>query len=214
MKKFFASGIFFILSTAYAISAPLPDFKIPAEISSVIRINELDSFRFRDPSYDDSDWTAKHLEKNNIADKLSQKPGVSWYRVHFTVDGSIPNYPLSLSLGRISATDETYVNGILIGSTGSFSVKTGHAFGRSRIYDVPGSLLKPGENLLALRIKNSSSVPATPFTSGFILDRTERLLSHYYMHDIPSVIIAAFFFTSGIFMLFYFFRKRKNSRNK
>ncbi len=50
------------------------------------------------------------------------------------------NKPVTLSLGKIDDNDDTYVNGIWVGSTKNWAEK--------RIYHVPAGVFKTGKNLL------------------------------------------------------------------
>ncbi|MEM7181362.1 MAG: SpoIIE family protein phosphatase [Spirochaetota bacterium] len=52
---------------------------------------------------------------------------------------------LGLFIGKIQSADEVYFNGTLIGKTGRISPYSPNWF-RSRLYKIPGKLLKPGTN--------------------------------------------------------------------
>lgn len=60
---------------------------------------------------------------------------------------------LSLHMGFIDDVDEVYLNGRLLGSTGSFPPDYETAYNAERIYTVPESLLKfNGDNIIAVRV--------------------------------------------------------------
>ncbi len=101
------------------------------------------------------DW--KHvLEKN---DDLT---ATLWIRKKFVINKDFPkdlsDRMILLSLGNIAVSDKTYVNGSLIGSTGSFPEKEKPLAYRSgwhkeRNYQFNSSLLHPdGENVVAIKV--------------------------------------------------------------
>ncbi len=99
---------------------------------------------------DDSDWKSIKVPSrwNETGIPLfTNFDGVIWTRTTFSVDGLTGNRVM-LHLGPIDDTDETYLNGQLIGATE-------RDWNGTRVYRVPAGLLKAGENVLAVRISDS-----------------------------------------------------------
>ena len=81
--------------------------------------------------------------------------GFGWYRIGFDVPGQLRGTRLEVTLGRIDDSDETYLNGSLIGTTGVLAPSNGtqDTAKVSRAYTRPSEALKYGaENVLAVRV--------------------------------------------------------------
>jgi sialate O-acetylesterase len=74
--------------------------------------------------------------------------GVVWYRKEINLPASMANVPATISLGRIVDADELYVNGILSGTNNNQYPL--------RYYKLPEGRLKPGKNILVIRVSNTA----------------------------------------------------------
>jgi len=98
------------------------------------------------PDFDDSDWRSAvlpEIAERHVSDDFD---GWVWYRRTFAIDGKeIPCVDdATLELGPIDDQDRTYVNGVLVGST--------NVWDAPRRYEIPGSLLRPGTNTIAVKV--------------------------------------------------------------
>ncbi|WP_294507331.1 sugar-binding domain-containing protein [uncultured Victivallis sp.] len=76
--------------------------------------------------------------------------GYAWYRLHLELPPEFMQAErLYLSFGGIDDFDETYFNGVRIGQTGR---EVSSWWMAPRLYTIPGKLLKPGKNLIAIRV--------------------------------------------------------------
>jgi sialate O-acetylesterase len=75
---------------------------------------------------------------------LTTYDGVVWFRKEITLPASLVGQPLTLSLGKIDDADSTYVNGVRVGAT--------NGYGLARRYLVPAQVLRPGRNVLVVRV--------------------------------------------------------------
>lgn len=95
------------------------------------------------------------LAKQGLKDFI----GVIWLRRRFTVPEEMAKKAARLWLGTLVDSDETYVNGVLVGSTGYQYPP--------RKYEVPAGLLKAGENTLVIRLTcndgNGRMTPDKPY---------------------------------------------------
>ncbi len=85
------------------------------------KINLHDSITFAAPEYDDSSWEDFNLPGSMMRyalDRTGTVAGTLWIRKTVTVDAKHPREDIGLILGRIGNADETYFNGVRIGSTG------------------------------------------------------------------------------------------------
>ena len=70
--------------------------------------------------------------------------GIVWFRREFDVPPSMVGKPAHLYLSRIADADVSYINGVQVGSSGSIY--------NNRRYDLPADLLKPGKNLIVIKV--------------------------------------------------------------
>ncbi len=107
--------------------------------------------------YNDQLWQKVDYGKNWEEAGLPDYDGYAWYRVHVQIPESFTdslqyNF-LSLHLGLIDDVDETWVNGTLVGSTGTFPPSYSTAYADERVYRVPLGVLRPGaDNVIAIRV--------------------------------------------------------------
>lgn len=89
--------------------------------------------------------------------------GVVWYRREINVPEHTANADAKLFLGRIVDSDIAYLNGVEIG-------RTSYMYPQRR-YTIPKGLLKPGKNLLVIRVANMNG------KGGFVPDKPYQLIS-------------------------------------
>ena len=116
---------------------------------------DLNDFEFKNSDYNDSLWNfvpkslnkSNSLKLNNIfqAKENTISSGIVWFRTKILVDNLNTDYSFYVEKG-IDHIDQTFFNGELIGNTFSIDGK--------RNYTIPKSLLKIGENSIAIRITN------------------------------------------------------------
>ena len=106
-----------------------------------------DSFIWADPNIDRSDWQQMELPglwETSQWPELKKFDGVIWFAKEFSIDNS---NNAELYLGAIDDSDRTWVNGILVG-------ETYNQYNKSRIYKVPGNVLKKGKNIVIVRVED------------------------------------------------------------
>jgi sialate O-acetylesterase len=104
--------------------------------------------QWKENNFDDSAWPkmkAPALWNDPLFGNLD---GVVWFRKTITLDKAHANKPATLELGKIDDSDQTYVNGILVGGLEN-------KFNEKRIYKIPASILKAGKNVIAVRIEDN-----------------------------------------------------------
>ncbi len=82
-----------------------------------------------------SDWSKTELENVD---------GIVWLRKEVTIEKEDAGKDLILHLGPIDDNDITYFNGVKVGATDGYSLE--------RNYKVKGGLVKPGKNVIAVRV--------------------------------------------------------------
>jgi sialate O-acetylesterase len=83
--------------------------------------------------------------------------GVVWFRKEVNLPASFDGKAAKLFLGRIIDADQTYVNGKLVGNI-TYQYPP-------RRYNVPAGLLKPGKNVIVVRVVNTNG------KGGFVPDK-------------------------------------------
>jgi len=105
------------------------------------------------PAFDDSQWRpirVPGLWDEQYEDVLVGGAWTFLHRARFDLPPEMARREWTLVLGPVSTEDSTYMNGTLIGRMGG---KDAPAAGRNttRRYPIPAGLLRPGENVLAVR---------------------------------------------------------------
>jgi sialate O-acetylesterase len=88
--------------------------------------------------------------------------GVVWFRKEINVQASMTGKPAKLFLGRIVDADDVYVNGVFSGSI-TYQYPP-------RRYNLRAGLLKPGKNIIVIRVTNNAG------KGGFVPDKPYYLV--------------------------------------
>jgi len=104
---------------------------------------------WKDPDYNSHGWPKISVESiwENQSLGLGNLDGIVWYRKELFLDSNMAARPFTLSLGKIDDNDETFVNGIKVGSTKNWEEK--------RMYWVPRGVFKTGINIIAVRVEDT-----------------------------------------------------------
>ncbi len=107
------------------------------------------------PDYDDSDWETIRVPSSWENEGFYGYNGYAWYRKEFQLPDKINSSVVFLDLGAIDDVDQTFINGNLIGASGTFPPDYQTAYYANRKYPVPIKYLKPGKNVIAVRVFDS-----------------------------------------------------------
>jgi hypothetical protein len=128
MKK--AHLLALLIASGNVVSVRVPDQTLSItqylpEISPIPatcwKITQGDNRDFSNPKFDDSGWTTVALPHKNGAFTFSgNADDIYWYRMKFTLPDDMPEHTLGIKLGKLCDIDETFLNGVKIGGTGSF----------------------------------------------------------------------------------------------
>ena len=83
--------------------------------------------------------------------------GVVWFRKEINVPASMTGKPAKIFMGRIIDADYTYINGSLVGNI-TYQYPP-------RNYEIEPGLLKPGKNVITIRVINNAG------KGGFVIDK-------------------------------------------
>ncbi len=93
--------------------------------------------------HDAADWSSMALPQQ-WEGILPGLDGILWFKKTITLPADWAGQSATLSLGKIDDEDRTWVNGTLVGETAQYNVP--------RLYDIPASVLKAGENVVVTRV--------------------------------------------------------------
>lgn len=119
-----------------------------------------DDLSWASPNLDDSSWDSIASGKVWEVQGYKDYDGFGWYRFSVTIPEEWKDSEwvekhggLILCLGKIDDSDETYLNGSLIGVSGSVPPEYTTAWNSDRIYLLPSEDIRWGqENLIAVRV--------------------------------------------------------------
>lgn len=101
-----------------------------------------------DPALDDGAWSAIETPAQWEQAGYAGLDGVAWYRTSFTLTAAEAKSGVTLGLGTIDDSDESWVNGRRVGGMRD-------AWNVHRRYDVPASALVAGRNVIAVRVEDT-----------------------------------------------------------
>jgi len=110
-----------------------------------------DNQAWANPQYNDEKWEKLYVPAYWEEEGFDDYNGFAWYRKNFNLD-EVDSRTLALFLGYIDDVDQVYINGKLVGGSGSFPPDYASAYDFQRRYLIPNEYLNEGENLIAVRI--------------------------------------------------------------
>ena len=132
----------------------IPDY----DLSGMWKFKTGDDEEWSETSFDDSQWKELKVPLYWEAQGYRRYDGFAWYRMKFKVPAALAGKRIVLLLGRIDDADEVYLNGDLIGRTGSMRRPLGRANLTSEWTQLRGYVLPPlllsqdKENTIAVRV--------------------------------------------------------------
>jgi sialate O-acetylesterase len=115
------------------------------------------------PSLNDEHWHQMNLPGYWSDNGIGQTNGSMWFRKTIQLPKTMAGQSAELLLGRIVDADSAFINGQFVGST-NYQYPP-------RRYAIPTGLLKEGENVIVVRVVNSSG------KGGFVPDKPYQILS-------------------------------------
>ena len=119
--------------------------KVQGRLSDASAIDSWKGLPFNDDS-----WPEMQLPGLWESQSLPDIDGRVWFRKEIYLDAADIGKPAVLKLGMIDDSDESYINGVKVGSIIN-------QYNAHRIYQVPAQLLKVGKNVVAVRVEDTGS---------------------------------------------------------
>jgi hypothetical protein len=112
-----------------------------------------DNLEWSKENFNDADWESIKVPSPWEEQGFYGYDGFAWYRKTFVISSESSNKELYLYLGYIDDADEVYLNGNLVGGTGSFPPNYSTAYNTFRKYYLPKEYLKfDNSNVLSVRV--------------------------------------------------------------
>jgi hypothetical protein len=135
-------------------------FDLDINLMGLWKISTGDLSEWKNPNFDDQDWKQIYVPAFWETQGFKNYDGFAWYRLKFTLPEKYANKKMVLMLGMIDDIDQTFVNGILVGSTGNWNFDVvptnfnqNSEWETIRGYYIPENVLLPGkENIIAVRV--------------------------------------------------------------
>jgi sialate O-acetylesterase len=109
-----------------------------------------DSAHWKERNYDDAKWSTMPVPGLwESQPGLSRLDGVVWFRTEVELSAADLAGEATVHLGMIDDRDDTYLNGERIGGMNGWSTE--------RSYRIRNGLLKPGKNIIAVRVEDGGN---------------------------------------------------------
>jgi len=127
------------------------------DLNGAWRFNLGDDKKWAIPNFDDSDWDAVDVPSRWEDQGYNGYDGYAWYRKGFKIKPSYSDQNLFLSLGVIDDVAEIYINGNLVGVSGSLPPAYETAYNTKIWLPLPKNVLQKNEyNTIAVRVYDNS----------------------------------------------------------
>ncbi len=104
--------------------------------------------RWNRGDYNDNAWKTMPLPNTWESQGLADFDGVVWFRKVVTIGAADAGKEATLELAKIDDSDESFVNGVLVGATKN-------RYDDKRKYKIPAGVLKEGRNVIAVRVEDT-----------------------------------------------------------
>lgn len=129
------------------------DWELLLSLEGRWKFNIGDQLKWAEPDYDDRNWATIPVPAMWENEGFHGYDGFAWYRKMFNGSYLPQDAPLFLFLGYIDDADEVYINGNLVGISGSFPPKFSTAHKAYRRYMIPASFINfDGNNIISVRV--------------------------------------------------------------
>ena len=131
--------------------------------------------------------------------------GHAWYRIQFFVSGRLAGQEIGLDLGLVADVDEVFLNGRLVGSTGSFPPRLDRATLARRFYQLPRDMIRFGDrNELAIHVFNQGRGggllgPGPRLHRQDVL-QTRQVLREAALFSLAAFLLALFLLQAWVFL--------------
>jgi sialate O-acetylesterase len=129
------------------------DMEMKIDLNERWKFNIGDNNKWSTQIYDDYSWEKIIVPGDWENDGFHGYDGYAWYRIHFNGQNLNPKETHFLILGFIDDVDETFLNGDLVGTSGTFPPRYRTAYDSNRKYYISNDQINfHGDNTIAVRV--------------------------------------------------------------
>lgn len=138
--------------------------KMDFNLSGSWKFSTGDELTWKEPNFDDNNWKNILVPGSWESRGYKNYDGFAWYRKSVKIPANLANKKLVLVLGKIDDIDEVYINGKLVGSTGSMygtpiSFNDASEYRQFRGYFIPDGMLNANsEIVISVRVYDGYNV--------------------------------------------------------
>lgn len=156
MKHFTPYIILLALALSTQVMAQKQDLQVYEPLRGQWKFSIGDQQEWMAYDYNDSHWEDVYVPGAWEQQGFNGYDGYAWYRTSFDLPADASERDLWLDLGYIDDVDECYLNGKLIGSSGTFPPNHQTAYNARRLYQLHrDDLIYGGKNIIAVRVYDS-----------------------------------------------------------
>jgi len=137
----------------------------------------------------------------------------AWYCKVFFLEKDAPEH-LAIDLGYIDDSDETFLNGVLIGKSGSLKSANPIAYDNARLYELPNGVLRRGNfNVLLVHVRGYFPGEWGMTRGRTAIGEVKALYSDFDRNNYIEALFLVCYFTVGSYFFFLFVRRRNEIEN-
>ncbi len=188
------------------------------DLSGPVFIKQLSEKEYRDIKEEPDDHEIDHAQCAVIPapSTADHVPGVIGSRRLVTecsfILENMPARPLCLYIDTISGPDEAYLDGRLIGTTGTAGEPRRLYYDRIRVYPIPERYIEPGllHRITILTSRSTDYLFGTIEGNSFRIGYLDTELRDLHFHETMAIAIVAIYFTIGLYYGLLFLQRREN----
>ena len=148
--------------------------------------NNASTINWKNIDFDDSKWPSMKLPGVWESQGLPDLDGTVWFRKTITIADADAGKAATLNLSMIDDKDETFVNGVKVGSTQSYNV--------ARKYTIAAGILKAGKNIVAVKVDDTGGgggIYGLASDMSLSIDNKPQSLAGDWVYRVASIPAAA-----------------------
>lgn len=161
-----------------------------------------DDLRWADPDFDDSNWPRLQVPGGWGRQGYDEVSGLAWYRLQVSPEWR-PGEPLGVTIGKINAAYEIFVDGVKVGGVGQLPPSPVPDYDRHATYVVPSPPSGPAITI-ALRVwrpPHRDPGDSGPTGGPFEIGPLQVLLERAKLVEVDRLGLVLVFTAVGIYML-------------
>ncbi len=152
-------------------------------------------------------------DSKSLAGLIPNSNGYILLKGRFQIE-EIPNYPTSISLGKIIYSESIYLNSYFITSNLSITEKEWNYWNLYRVINFPSDLLKLGENYIYLKIyMDSEGAVNDSILFGASEDVERQVFKYMFFESYFNGVIAFLFIIISAYHLLIYLKRKKDKEN-